>query len=119
MSVAATIRRSGASIQWIKMGGSGGTYDFNSARVVAPPAGDPTTIYGVIDGFGSQFSRVVNANQFDGKTLDIDGSFHIFTDTKVLIGDRLVFGGVTYTIFDVKEAWKKNQPVLYMAAVRP
>lgn len=117
MSIAATLQRSGTPILWRKMNAVGGTYDFTSATVVAPAQAPPVTIYAIIDGFGSTSSKMVNPEQFDHNSLEFGGTYHIYTVEKLEIGDVVEFGGDSFTVYEVKQAWKKGNVVLCLSLV--
>ena len=119
MSVASTIQRSGTPIILQKMLATGGVYDFASATMVSPVQPAPVTIYGVIDGYGSSASRLVNAETMsESGTIELGGTYHVYTSAKIEMGDIMTFGGDSFTVFDVKQVWQKSKTVLYLALVR-
>ena len=117
MSYAGLIQRNGMKILWRKMLGEGGVYDYTTATVAQPSFAPAVTIYGVLDGFGSMESQL-RSEQFEANDLEIMGATRVFTTSKLEAGDVVEFDGHARSVFLVKDIWKKNKVVLYMALVK-
>jgi hypothetical protein len=115
MNLAAVIKRNGKKLLWKKMSGSNGVYD-PITRTVVNAVQPEVTIYGVLDGFGSEISQL-RAEQFRKGELNRSGSLRILTTSPVYDGDYVTVDDVTYTAFYQKAIWVKSKIVLYEVLV--
>jgi hypothetical protein len=93
------------------MSGSSGVYD-PITRTVVNAVQPEVTIYGVLDGFGSEISQL-RSEQFREGDLNKSGSLRILTTSPVYAGDYVTVDGVPYTAFYQKAIWFKSKIILY------